>query len=181
MNTLNSLLLKVFLALMIFSLSGCCMRYPVWTRHYTSYDKPAEGVIILAQGDELRIVLPSDELFVFDTPELKPSSFPTLNYVVSRLKCYGATPILVTAYTDNVESLPRNRRLSLRQARSVVAYFWVHGIQYQHLYAAGKGAADPVATNATVVGSAANRRVEITLKSGCPNQFQFSDCIPLCP
>ena len=65
----------------------------------------------------------------------------------------------VTGYTDSVGDEAYNQRLSERRAQAVADYLASHGIAAGRLVASGKGAADPVADNASAEGRAKNRRV----------------------
>src|SRR4029078_10174186 len=45
-----------------------------------------QGVVVIAVGDKLRLVLPSDQLFELGTPSLLPESHPMLDNVAALLK-----------------------------------------------------------------------------------------------
>ncbi|MDP9127387.1 MAG: OmpA family protein [Pseudomonadota bacterium] len=68
--------------------------------------------------------------------------------------------VAVDGYTDAVGKGPRNANLSYRRAQVVVHELVTkYGIPASLLSAHGLGAANPVATNSTPAGRAANRRV----------------------
>ena len=79
--------------------------------------------------------------------------------------------IVVTGYTDNArigpalarQGITSNQILSEKRADSVMQYMIAQGAKPEQLSAVGKGEADPVASNDTAAGRAANRRVELTL------------------
>jgi outer membrane protein OmpA-like peptidoglycan-associated protein len=71
--------------------------------------------------------------------------------------------IRVEGHTDNVGSAPYNKDLSERRAASVVRYLAEKGVPRARLDAAGYGFERPVASNATALGRAKNRRVEFRI------------------
>lgn len=136
-------------------------------RHSLMNTLARHGVQVIAQGDFLRIILPTDRFFHPGTPTLNPHEYPVMDYVAALLKEYGRTPITIAGYTDTIASPAQARKLSQQQAESVLGYLWVHGVEYSHLKAIGEGAKHPIADNNTVHGSAVNRRIEITLRADC--------------
>ena len=69
----------------------------------------------------------------------------------------------VIGHTDAVGSVPYNQRLSERRAELVADFIQEREEIPARLYVAGHGKPEPIASNATVEGRAANRRVEILL------------------
>lgn len=136
-------------------------------RHRLMNTLAQRGVQVIAQGDKVRIILSADRFFYPNSPTLNPHDYPTLDFVAALLKEYGRTPILIAGYTDNVADTEQAKKFTQQQAESVLAYLWVHGIEHNHVKAMGYGSQHPIANNETVAGSAANRRVEITLRAGC--------------
>lgn len=72
-------------------------------------------------------------------------------------------PVLIEGHTDNVGSDTLNLSLSQRRAQSVMDYLVSKGIEARRLRAKGFGESKPIATNATPLGRAKNRRVEFRL------------------
>ncbi len=102
----------------------------------------------------------------FDTgrDSIKPGSFPVLDQVAKLMSDHPELKrIRVDGHTDNVGGAAYNKDLSERRARSVVRYLVGKGIAAERLSAAGFGFERPVASNATALGRAKNRRVEFTL------------------
>jgi len=124
------------------------------------------GVTVIQTGQKVKIVIPSDKLFILGTDSLLPQSYPILSDVTQFIENYGRVYITVTGYTDNVGSTLNNLKLSQRQAKSVLAFFWSHGIPSSNLRAAGHGHANPIGANYTSIGSAYNRRIEVTFAYG---------------
>ncbi len=122
-----------------------------------------EGVQVLTHGENMRIILESDQMFVPDSSRFRGGQFMPLGDVLALIRlCNIGRPIIVTGYTDNVGPTERNLELSRLQANAVLAYLWSHGdIPLGQLRAHGNGRWFSVADNETVYGSTWNRRVEI--------------------
>ena len=75
--------------------------------------------------------------------------------------------IRVRGFTDPVPihtaAFPSNWELSASRAASVVRAFAQAGVAPERLEAAGRASLDPLTTNATALGRARNRRVEVLL------------------
>lgn len=102
----------------------------------------------------------------FDTGKdtLKKQSFPVLDQVAKILSEHQELKkIRVEGHTDNVGSASYNKDLSQRRAASVVRYLVGKGISRARLEPQGFGFERPVASNATALGRAKNRRVEFRI------------------
>lgn len=75
----------------------------------------------------------------------------------------GGRNVEVVGYTDSQGAAAANQALSLRRAEAVAAILKESGASGS-IRIDGRGAADPVADNATADGRALNRRVEITVR-----------------
>jgi OOP family OmpA-OmpF porin len=71
------------------------------------------------------------------------------------------TRVEVAGHTDSTGSRRANIRLSRDRARSVRTYLVSAGVPADRLTTAGYGPDDPIASNGTADGRAANRRVEL--------------------
>ena len=72
--------------------------------------------------------------------------------------------ILITGHTDNTGSLDYNMKLSAERAGAVYTALVERGIAPSRITYEGRGPNEPVATNDTEEGRAANRRVEFTIQ-----------------
>jgi OOP family OmpA-OmpF porin len=102
----------------------------------------------------------------FDTGRdtLRSKSFPVLDAISGILAAHPELRrVRVEGHTDDVGSNAYNKDLSNRRARTVVRYLGNKGIALERLDPAGFGEDRPVASNATALGRAKNRRVEFTL------------------
>ncbi len=88
-----------------------------------------------------------------------------LSKVVDFLKAYPNQNITIDGYTDNRGKKAMNLRLSQRRADAVRRHLVEMGVDGSRLKAVGHGEADPLASNATAAGRAANRRVVATAKA----------------
>lgn len=74
--------------------------------------------------------------------------------------------VAIAGYTDNQGSASHNLALSRGRAKETLAYLAAHGVAVSRMTAAGYGAANPVASNATNAGRAQNRRIDFTVQGG---------------
>lgn len=100
----------------------------------------------------------ADVLFAFDSAELRPDAVAELNDVVLLLRDRPDVPVVVAGHADSTGDPAYNVQLSERRARAVVEHLRARGVT-NDLAARGFGASEPVASNATAEGRAANRRV----------------------
>lgn len=78
----------------------------------------------------------------------------------------AAGRVEVTGYTDNLGTAEHGLDLSRRRAAAVAKVLGPQLPKGVTLVTAGKGEADPVASNDTEAGRRLNRRVTITVKEG---------------
>ncbi|MEE3190067.1 MAG: OmpA family protein [Pseudomonadota bacterium] len=99
--------------------------------------------------------------FASGSAELTRGATRTLEQVADTLMEYPDARIEIGAYTDSLGAAANNQRLSERRANAVMQYLIDMGINPMRLEARGYGEEDPIASNDTAQGRAANRRVEI--------------------
>lgn len=100
-------------------------------------------------------------LFDTDKATIRPESLPVLDEVVRMLGAEPEWKLTIEGHTDSTGTAAHNRALSEQRAASVKAYLVSKGIAAGRLATAGFGADRPVADNATGLGRAQNRRVEL--------------------
>lgn len=103
--------------------------------------------------------------FDFDKATLKPESTPLLEKAAAALKAVPGD-VEVQGHTDAKGSADYNQKLSAARAQTVVDWLVKAGVEAKRLSAKGYGLSAPVADNATEVGRAKNRRVQL-VRSGC--------------
>lgn len=99
--------------------------------------------------------------FATGSSRLLPGAGAKLDEVVRAAREVPDMNITVTGYTDSTGNAQANVRLSQARAEAVKAYLVGQGVAAGRISTDGKGAADPIADNATAEGRARNRRVEI--------------------
>ncbi len=120
-------------------------------------------VQVIRQGDDLLLNIPSGINFAYDSSAVQPQFQRTLDQVAGVLGQYDRTYVDVYGHTDSTGSDAYNQGLSERRARSVADYLSSHGVQSARIGTRGFGKTQPVASNETEDGRAANRRVEIKI------------------
>jgi len=122
----------------------------------TSVHEDARGTVITVAG-----------AFLFPTnkADLRANTDSALEKIAFVLKQQPDKAILIEGHTDSTGSDARNLELSKERAEVVGAYLAAHGVSPDKMTVEGAGAANPIANNDTAEGRAANRRVDITIRS----------------
>lgn len=120
-------------------------------------------VQVIRQGDELVLSMPSGITFATNQSSVQPQFRPTLDQVADVLREYRQTYVDVYGHTDSTGSDTYNLDLSERRATAVADYLAGRRVETARLATRGFGESQPVATNDSEEGRAANRRVEIKL------------------
>lgn len=116
-------------------------------------EKPAEQkCFITEEGNNVK--------FRFNSLELDPVSFPTLDKIAEVLKAKPAMKIVIGGHTDNIGSVDVNNKLSLQRANAVKSYLVSKGAPAASITTVGYGPSKPIVSNDTPEGRAKNRRVE---------------------
>ena len=116
-----------------------------------------------------RILLRNPILFDTGQDTIRSESFPILDKVAALLAGHPEVKrVRVEGHTDDVGTGPYNKDLSARRAASVVRYLAGNGVAQSRLVPAGFGFEQPIASNATALGRAKNRRVVFTILDGAP-------------
>lgn len=99
--------------------------------------------------------------FEFDKSTLTSAAQDTLRRVARDLVANPSVTVEVVGHTDWIGSNEYNMRLSRARAESVKTFLAAQGVAADRIATAWFGEERPIATNNTVAGRAANRRVEI--------------------
>lgn len=135
-------------------------------------DEISKGNITIQQvRDRLTINMVDRVLFDSGHAEVKPAGQRVLKQVSDVLKTVADKQIRIEGHTDNVpisaklrDRYKSNWELSTARATTVVRYLIDQGgVDPQHLSAIGYADTQPIASNETVEGRSANRRIEIVL------------------
>jgi len=92
---------------------------------------------------------------------LRPDAIAILDRAAATLQQWGNIKVEVAGYTDNWSDEAHNLKLSQSRAEAVRDYLVAKGVAADRLSARGYGESRPVADNATELGRAMNRRVEL--------------------
>lgn len=121
------------------------------------------GVSVTRVGDQIILNMPSNVTFDVDSAEVKPSFQPTMQSVALVMERFNRTIVDVYGHTDSDGSEDYNLNLSRQRAVSVANLIASNGVDSRRFFVEGKGESDPIASNNTQAGKAANRRVEIQI------------------
>lgn len=121
------------------------------------------GVSVVREGDHIRLVMPGNVTFAVNESRIQPSFHDTLDSVALVLKEFEETAIAIGGHTDSTGSLELNQRLSENRAEAVGSFLQQRGVSRGRLHIRGYGPRQPIASNETVEGRQANRRVELEL------------------
>jgi OOP family OmpA-OmpF porin len=97
----------------------------------------------------------------FNKAQIRSDSLPLLDEAATSLKGHNDLRIIITGHSDSKGSDARNWKLSLKRAAKVRDYLVSLGVVDYQIMVVGKGASQPIASNATREGRRQNRRVEI--------------------
>lgn len=121
------------------------------------------GVMIANTGSQLRVILPESVTFATGSATVAPSFLPTLQEVANSLNAHPNSTVRVVGHTDTVGSEAYNLQLSEDRALAVARVLTSDGVPASRMSYSGRGFSEPITTNATAVGRAQNRRVEIVI------------------
>lgn len=101
--------------------------------------------------------------FGVDSDVIDQASFSLLDSLTSAAQQCPTFNVNITGHSDNTGNPAYNVDLSQRRAQRVVGYLTEKNIEAARLASQGMGDAQPVASNDTPEGRAANRRIEFTV------------------
>lgn len=100
--------------------------------------------------------------FNFDSAEIRPESAPIIEALFAGLSGDAAGSVQIIGHSSSEGEADYNLALSRRRAESVVQALITLGLESSRLSAAGRGEAEPIASNDDEAGRSLNRRVEVT-------------------
>lgn len=121
------------------------------------------GIDVTRDGDNLVLNMPSNVTFAVDSSAIEPQFQRTLQDVANTLSQYDKSYVDVYGHTDSTGADAYNQTLSERRAESVANFLSNSGVNRARLATRGFGESQPIASNSTEEGRAANRRVEIRI------------------
>ncbi len=126
-----------------------------------AYELP--GATVQRVGEGIAVTFPEGLLFGFDSDQLRPAAQDNLRKFAASLQKYPNTRTLIVGHTDSQGSAEYNMELSNRRALSAANFITAEGVDRARISTAGRGEAEPIATNETDAGRQQNRRVEIAI------------------
>lgn len=111
--------------------------------------------------DQCRAAIVYGINFDVDSAKIRTDAEPALKQILDALAERPDMAVAIEGHTDSDASDKYNLDLSGRRAQAVVAWLVDKGANADNLTAAGKGEAEPIASNDTSAGKASNRRVEV--------------------
>jgi outer membrane protein OmpA-like peptidoglycan-associated protein len=122
-----------------------------------------EGAKVERVGEGIQVTFESGLLYDFDSDVVKPDARTNLRELASSLGKYPDSDLIIIGHTDQVGSSEYNQRLSERRASAAARYLVSQGVSGSRVATRGLGETEPVESNETEAGRAANRRVEVAI------------------
>lgn len=120
------------------------------------------GVEVTQTADnQLKLNIPSDVSFAVGRADIQPNFRPILDTFAQGLLKNPGARVTIIGHTDSTGSDAVNNPLSVNRAASVRDYLTARGVPAGVIAIDGRGAREPIASNATAEGRARNRRVEM--------------------
>jgi outer membrane protein OmpA-like peptidoglycan-associated protein len=155
---------RIFIGAAIGALAGAAVGDYMDKQEEAFRDELAgSGVEVVREGDNLRLVMPSNITFATDQSYISTGFNDTLNGIAKVMNKYEKTYLSVEGHTDSTGQDSYNMNLSRERAQSVKAYLANQDIMASRISTSGFGETRPIATNDTANGRAQNRRVEIQI------------------
>lgn len=126
-------------------------------------------------NDAVKLVLAGDR---FARGSGKFEAGDTIDAVAKLMSEHPDARVMIEGYTDDRGGNALNQRLSEQRARSVQAALTERGVDASRIEVAGRGSAQPVASNDTPDGRAQNRRVELTFAADGANRLAVAPSAP---
>jgi outer membrane protein OmpA-like peptidoglycan-associated protein len=112
----------------------------------------------------LRMTVPGASLFEINSDTIEPTAHDTLAKVAELIDAYKGHQVVIVGHTDSIGEASYNQSLSQRRAELVKQFFVDNfDIQDRRLQIEGRGEAQPIASNQTVEGRQANRRIDVLI------------------
>jgi len=121
------------------------------------------GIDVVREGDNLRLIMPSNITFATGQSYITTGFHTTLNDVAKVLTKFDKTFLSIEGHTDSSGAADFNQKLSEQRASSVKSYLMNQNILAARLNTIGYGETKPIAANNTAQNKALNRRVEIQI------------------
>jgi outer membrane protein OmpA-like peptidoglycan-associated protein len=125
--------------------------------------KKVEGAKVERVGEGIQLTMGAGILFQTAQSTLQAQARQNIQKIADVLKQNPDTDVLIAGHTDSDGTEAYNQTLSERRAQAVADYMKTLGVAGSRLKTVGQGETQPVASNDTADGKAANRRVEVAI------------------
>jgi len=127
--------------------------------------RPAEALPDVAAAPPARALrAPLRIRFGFNRAALGPNGRAALEPLIDRLR-RGERTVHITGHADAIGPSESNAAVAEARARAVAAYLMGRGVPAEHIHIDARGAEEPIASNDTLAGRRANRRVDVRVVS----------------
>jgi outer membrane protein OmpA-like peptidoglycan-associated protein len=117
--------------------------------------------VVRTADNQLRLNVPADFSFAVGRADIRSDMRPVLDEISRNLD--PTVRVTIVGHTDSTGASGMNEQLAMDRASSVRDYISARGVAPSRVSVQGRGEREPVASNDTDAGRAANRRVEIYL------------------
>ncbi|TWT54754.1 putative lipoprotein YiaD precursor [Rubripirellula amarantea] len=127
------------------------------------------GIPVQQDGEVIRIVVPSDQLFQPGSGQLHPQASSTLDPIAAQLRSlFPRNRIGIEGYTDNGPlyggAVSSSHQLTAAQTAAVLDLLTRRsGMPADQLFTVAQGSNNPRQSNQTAAGRSANRRIELVI------------------
>jgi len=121
------------------------------------------GATVERVGEGIQVTFASGLLYDFDSDVVKTDARTNLRELANSLAKYPDTDLVIIGHTDQVGSSSYNQGLSERRAMAAANYLSMQGVAGSRIATRGLGETEPIASNDSESGRAANRRVEVAI------------------
>jgi len=113
--------------------------------------------------DGFRVVVPGVDLFAGNSDQLSRNALIILKPIAETAQVADGATLTIVGHTDSIKGADASRALSLLRAELVKDFLsGSFGINADRMEVLGEGKGSPIASNSTLDGRQANRRVEIS-------------------
>lgn len=140
----------------------------LWNQHLEKQKQDLQAAsagtgvqVTQTQDNRLKMNVPSDAGFATGSAQLNSRMYPILESMATGLNQNPSETVQVFGFTDSTGTDAINYPLSENRALTVKNFLVSRGVAAQRISTQGLGPQNPVESNATAQGRAANRRVEV--------------------
>jgi len=123
-----------------------------------------ENVRVVVMGDNYLISVPTDSIFVDQSPRMSWGSYALLNDLACYLRLYRKVSVHVSTYVSQYDTTRREHALALARSNAVSNYLWSQDVESRFIFSYGQGSEKPIEFKSSQNDRAENARIEITFR-----------------